>query len=1127
MNRFSSSWYKKIGSVIGVMIMMVFVVPHVSFADGFTGTGSGTSNDPFIITSCTELQEMGLDPTSYFKLNGPSGIIDCSATATWNDNGDGGFYGFAPIQNFGGTLDGNNNTITNLYINRPAVDSLGLFGTSSQDVTIHDLTLVDENITGNNSVGGLFGYVNNGLTLTNVTTSGTISGHNGIGGLVGSFDIEDTNSNPESVTLAHLQSTATVHGTDYVVGGLFGYIYANRSSGSVSVSFTDSSHTTGAVDGYAEVGGVVGELQIYNSSTDVSTNTFSGLSSDSAITTTAGGSAGGLFGYTNLNTSNDAGMTTTMSGLTHTDGVITSASGLVGGIWGTFNTQNDSTQPMVVTLSDAHSTGDISTSGSMNGGIIGSAEWYADGNGSSTISLTHASSAGTITGGSDTGGIIGESDSQSYDAQLETVTYSNLSSTMIENGGEDLGGLVGYLYNYTDSSGSLTVDFTDSYHDTGTVSGTSDTVGGIIGYADIESYSTSEQSLVSSFSGLHSDSDVLSSSGYYIGGVVGYFYENQDNDSIMTTLFTNNYHNTGTVIGNYYIGGVIGYLEAYNYANQLMTNTFSGLHSDSAISSNGGANYMGGLMGYFYVYNESDASTQTTISDSYHETGEVYGSSNVGGLIGEYYVESESSNSSNNILSGLYNTTNVIGDGGGCIGGLIGCSYDYNYGNGINTLSFTNSYQNDGHIVGDSYVGGITGYYQANAYNDSGDLISHFSGLHSNSAVTVNGDYGGGLLGMLFVDNHGTEGTIHTTIDTSYHDTGTVYAGDGDAGGIAGSVWIQNTTPAETATTFSKMYNTSNVTENSIHGFAGGLYGYLWNYEGSSNTPITVSDNYYADGTVTGNTYVGGITSWANMVDISNSYTSGSIVSNSATVDNSDNGPGGVGGLVGEMVSGVGSISNSFSTAQVSSTDPNTTMIAGLVGYYPSSDITLTNNYYAGNQQNCALDDSAHANNNAGQCQIAPSASYFINNHTNQPLNSWNFSSIWYIHDTLLPTFTGVQPVAVISVVPVVGMVSGGMSFLPNPMVVSASTPLASTQTSFSRNLKLGDSGTDVAMLQVYLEHAGFPVAKPGKLGSKGHYTKTFGIATKKALMKFQMSHGIMPTGNLGDKTRSYITSHA
>jgi len=105
-------------------------------------TGSGTQADPYIIETIQDLQDMNQDYFAYYELGND---INASVTANWNDNGDGTFAGFDPIgkespveHRFQGSFDGKGHTISNLYINRPDNDNVGLFG------YIHDDFITDE-----------------------------------------------------------------------------------------------------------------------------------------------------------------------------------------------------------------------------------------------------------------------------------------------------------------------------------------------------------------------------------------------------------------------------------------------------------------------------------------------------------------------------------------------------------------------------------------------------------------------------------------------------------------------------------------------------------------------------------------------------------------------------------------------------------------------------------------------------------------------------------------------------------------------------------------------------------------------------------------------------------------------
>ncbi len=131
--------------------------------------GSGTEEDPYIIKTCFELQQMSGLLESHFRLYDD---IACSATSGWNNGA-----GFYPVGDsnyrFNGTLDGNNKTITGLYINRDT-NYVGLFGVIGASGEVKNLKITGANVTGNDYTGILAG----GLvgTAERVEVSGDVSG---------------------------------------------------------------------------------------------------------------------------------------------------------------------------------------------------------------------------------------------------------------------------------------------------------------------------------------------------------------------------------------------------------------------------------------------------------------------------------------------------------------------------------------------------------------------------------------------------------------------------------------------------------------------------------------------------------------------------------------------------------------------------------------------------------------------------------------------------------------------------------------------------------------------------------------------------------------------------------------
>lgn len=156
---------------------------------GIFAGGAGTLENPYIIQTCQELQDIWNDLNAYYVL---ANNIDCTVTKTWNwNNTISSYMGFFPIGNktsgyeFQGHLNGNNFNITNLYIYRPEAIRVGLFGETSSSSVIKNLKLIDVNITGYESVGGIAGVSNAYSIIENSFVKGVINGNTNVGGISG------------------------------------------------------------------------------------------------------------------------------------------------------------------------------------------------------------------------------------------------------------------------------------------------------------------------------------------------------------------------------------------------------------------------------------------------------------------------------------------------------------------------------------------------------------------------------------------------------------------------------------------------------------------------------------------------------------------------------------------------------------------------------------------------------------------------------------------------------------------------------------------------------------------------------------------------------------------------------
>jgi hypothetical protein len=326
------------------------------------GLGSGTLLDPWIINSCSELQNISQHLDGNYSLGAD---INCLETRTWND-----LNGFIPIganSPFTGTLNGANKTISGLYINIPTTDkNIGLFGSTSSAAIIQNIGLIDQNVIGVQRVGGLIG-MNQGSVLNSYTTGSTRGSTVVVGGLIG--------YNYGIVSNSH--SSGSVTGVTNV-GGLIGTNYdviTSDSFGIISNSYS-SCATTGSGN---YVGGLIGS-NYYGSVL----NSYS-----SGVTTGSGSYVGGLVGYKergNILNSYSSGVTT---------GSGSYVSGLVGYNW-------------YGSILNSYSLG--STVGGTNvGGIAGYNSFSSILNSLSVGSVTGTSTVGGIVGGNPMGGTVSNS----------------------------------------------------------------------------------------------------------------------------------------------------------------------------------------------------------------------------------------------------------------------------------------------------------------------------------------------------------------------------------------------------------------------------------------------------------------------------------------------------------------------------------------------------------------------------------------------------------------------------------------------------------------------------------------------------------------------------------------------
>jgi len=317
-----------------------FLLTDPSITGAFSGIGSGSSGDPYVITNCTQLQEMEDDLGANYSLGNN---IDCVNTTTWN-GGD----GFDPVgtsaSKFTGSLEGNGYNISNLFIDRSGENDVGLFGHTNLS-EINNVSLIDVNITGDYNVGGLIGYPNN-ATIENCEISGYVGGI----GLVGGFGGENYYTKVFDSSFIGRVSTSS-GGT----GGIFGRSYHSQ---------IINSYSKGNITGGAQSGGLVGAM--WNSGSLIN-NSYS-----TADITSTNAQTGGLAGTVGV--IGNVGQVINCYATGNVIGAGNSVGGLIGDIQG-------------VNVNNSYATGKVSGTSTYIGGLVGRRQsncainnsyWYND-----------------------------------------------------------------------------------------------------------------------------------------------------------------------------------------------------------------------------------------------------------------------------------------------------------------------------------------------------------------------------------------------------------------------------------------------------------------------------------------------------------------------------------------------------------------------------------------------------------------------------------------------------------------------------------------------------------------------------------------------------------------------------
>ena len=236
------------------------VFPAGMFAQ-FSGSGSGTKDDPYRIFNADQLNqvrnfvgktdvhfslEADIDMTQWIAENNPS--------QGWLPIGGGS------TSSFSGIFNGNGHTISNLWINRPNPDlfSIGLFG-YCDNADIRDLKLENADIIGRTRIGGIIGCCSN-TNITSCVFKGKITGSGNIGGICGRFNNYYSNMTISDCH-SHCQISSNLRNDlpCEEVGGICGSIYISEGNSTITISGCYS-HIN--INNGGRIGGICGRVYI-------------------------------------------------------------------------------------------------------------------------------------------------------------------------------------------------------------------------------------------------------------------------------------------------------------------------------------------------------------------------------------------------------------------------------------------------------------------------------------------------------------------------------------------------------------------------------------------------------------------------------------------------------------------------------------------------------------------------------------------------------------------------------------------------------------------------------------------------------------------------------------------------
>ena len=223
--------------------------------------GTGTAEDPLLISNESQLNNIRFSPNAYFKL-----INSITLTREWVP------IGLSKNAAFMGVFDGNGYSINNLVINQPNESCIGFFAKLGSGAVVKNTTfsIGNSGVNGKTYVGALAGYAASNIENCAVVGDGAVTGEDFIGGLVGCFTGNLVKNSFSTIDVTAVDASLTLTGS---AGGLIGSSITRDST--LSNSTITKCYSTGDVtnlDGVASglIGSPVYATGLYSNTVNIS-----------------------------------------------------------------------------------------------------------------------------------------------------------------------------------------------------------------------------------------------------------------------------------------------------------------------------------------------------------------------------------------------------------------------------------------------------------------------------------------------------------------------------------------------------------------------------------------------------------------------------------------------------------------------------------------------------------------------------------------------------------------------------------------------------------------------------------------------------------------------------------------